>query len=379
MCQGLASAGHSVSLMHGNFGDLVDRYSSFCQQIFSVPSLALSRKTLLKSLLNLLPDLFKIRHQIATTDSPLLYCNQIYDIPLPALLATLTGTPFACHLRLPPPQNLNPIYQQAIQRVDRFFTVSEHTRQQWIDFGISPAKIVTIHNGTNPDKFAPDDPAKRELLRQKFLQTWNIPSSAKILAYTGRLDRRKGIEVLLPAIAQLRERFPDLHLLIAGKALLDGPQYQAKLEQQTIDLGISDIVHFLGHISNPSQLYAASHLTVIPSLWPEPFGKVVIESMACGTPVVASRTGGIPEILTGEFAMGLCEPKNADRLAETIAQLMDWPTTHPELGQRSRHHVLQNFTLATAIQRLETELDHTLQRRVTDYTVPHSAVANYKS
>ncbi len=370
MCHGLVNAGHAVSLLHGSDGDLRDRYATFCQQVLPVPSLALTRKTLLPALRRSLPDLYRLSRYITTTTQPILYCNQVYDLPFAALLARLTRTPLACHLRLPPPQNLSPIYQIALRAVDRFLTVSHHTRKQWIDFGLSPTKIVTIHNGTNPTKFTPN----RDLLRH-----WQIPPDAQILGYTGRLDRRKGLETLLTALAQLRPNFPRLHLLIAGKALLDGPQYQTQLEQQAIALGIRDIVHFLGHLPDPTPLYTASDLTVIPSHWPEPFGKVVIESMACGTPVVASHTGGIPEILTGEFAIGLSPPKDPTALARTIAHLLPWRTTHPDLGDRGRAHILQNFSLTTAIHRTELELLKTLHQPTTHAALYPESIAHNES
>ena len=69
------------------------------------------------------------------------------------------------------------------------------------------------------------------------------------------------------------------------------------------------------------KLLRASDVTVLPSIWSEPFGRIAIESMACETPVVASRVGGIPEILTGEFAEGLFEPGSSTDLAMDLARL----------------------------------------------------------
>ncbi len=347
ICRGLAQ-NHTITLLHAHRGNLLSQYQTFCQQILHVPSFGFSRENLWKTPIQLPRDLLQAGVQLQSPS--LLYCNQIYDIPAPALLARLTRTPLVCHLRLPPPQTLDRLRQSSLRHVDRFITVSHHTRQQWIDFGIPATKITAIHNGVDPERFTPSpDP---EALRQ----AWKLPTAAKVILYTGRLDRRKGVEILLAALAQLRDRHPHLHLLIAGQALLDGPSYQTTLNQTVIDLGLTQIVHFLGHIPDPSSVYRAADLTISPSLWAEPFGKVIIESMACGTPVVASQIGGIPEILTGPFATGLCPPNDAQALAATINRLLNWRQTHPHLGPAARAHIVQHFALPSIIQQVESEL-----------------------
>jgi glycosyltransferase involved in cell wall biosynthesis len=109
-------------------------------------------------------------------------------------------------------------------------------------------------------------------------------------------------------------------------------------------------------------LLRATDVTVLPSLWSEPFGRIVIESMACETPVVASRVGGLPEILTGEFAAGLCEPANPDALAASVMRVADWRRSDPELGRRARAHVASTFTLARTVAGVERVLLTTLER-----------------
>jgi len=94
--------------------------------------------------------------------------------------------------------------------------------------------------------------------------------------------------------------------LIAGNQYCKG-EYQNSLEQLSKNLGIQECVKFLGHVTNTTSVYQISEVSVLP-VWSEPFGRTIIESMACGTPV-ASKTGGIPEILTGEFQNGLLSLK----------------------------------------------------------------------
>lgn len=96
-------------------------------------------------------------------------------------------------------------------------------------------------------------------------------------------------------------------LLIAGKPVVQGEDYQKSLEQLSTELGIENQVAFLGHVSNATSVYCVSDDTVLPSKWSEPFRLVIVESMACGTAVVASRIGGISEILTGDCGAAAVE------------------------------------------------------------------------
>ena len=92
---------------------------------------------------------------------------------------------------------------------------------------------------------------------------------------------------------------------------------------------------------------------MLPSVISETFGRVVVEAMACGTPVVASRIGGIPEILTGEFDRHLVPPGDAAALAARLEQFRGWQTRDPGLGRRCREHVERRFDLAQTIDGVE--------------------------
>jgi glycosyltransferase involved in cell wall biosynthesis len=119
---------------------------------------------------------------------------------------------------------------------------------------------------------------------------------------------------------------------------------------------IQDHVQFLGHVQQPLSLYQSSDITVPPSLWPEPFGRAVIESLAVGTPVIVSRTGGIPEILSGILPDSLVEPGNAHELAQALHGMIHWRQKTPQLGETYRQHVMQNFTLEKALNGVENVL-----------------------
>lgn len=209
-----------------------------------------------------------------------------------------------------------------------------------------------MYNGINPEIFKP--------LRKfsEIRKQWNIAKHARVISYVGRLDKEKGIETIIKAFALLLQSGISTKLLIAGKPLShfspeEGEKYEKSLKHLTTDLGIEKHVHFLGQVADVISIYQGSDVTLLPSIWSEPFGRVIIESMACGTPAVASRTGGIPEILTGEFQAMLFEPGNEHDLLNTLNRMIDWRDRDNQLGERCRQHVIDNFTLDKMVDGVE--------------------------
>lgn len=137
----------------------------------------------------------------------------------------------------------------------------------------------------------------------------------KVIVYVGRLDQHKGVETLIKALAILKQQRSDLQLVIAGKSVLESEDYEQSLHDLVSKLGLETDVLFPGYAKSPVSLYQLSDVMVLPSIWAEPFGRTIIESFACGTPVVASRTGGIPEALSNEFRKFLFSPGDEQDLA----------------------------------------------------------------
>ena len=100
----------------------------------------------------------------------------------------------------------------------------------------------------------------------------------------------------------------------------------------------------------------AADVVVVPSVWAEPFGRVIVEAMATGRPAVASRVGGIPEILTGEFERFLVEPGDAGVLTLALESLVGWQEREPALADRCRAHVRDHFSLDRVVEGVERSL-----------------------
>lgn len=208
-----------------------------------------------------------------------------------------------------------------------------------MDAGLAKRKVHVVYNGLPPSAFAPAQPA---LSRSDFLRVGMI----------ARMNADyKGHDIFLRAVARLRSRFPQLEVLLIG----DGP-LRPGLEREAERLGIRDQVMFLGDRRDIAQLLAATDISVVPSS-SESLSNVILESMAAGVPVVASRVGGNAELLEGR---GFLIPYGDDRaLAEALDRLLHDPALRSDLAVRARQFVEQNFSterMALHYQQLYTEL-----------------------
>jgi glycosyltransferase involved in cell wall biosynthesis len=154
--------------------------------------------------------------------------------------------------------------------------------------------------------------------------------------FIGRLVRGKGAQVLIKGFRRVLERLPDAELVIAG----DGPE-QRNLEKLAGRLGCKSRIRFLGYVPyhDVFLLYEETDIVVFPSVLPEALGRVLVEATMLGRPVIASRVGGVPEIIGPENGI-LCEPGNADELAKQMIALATDPERQRELVQGGKERAV---------------------------------------
>lgn len=359
ICRNLADRGHKITLLYEREGNLLDQYREFCESTWHIDAYGFDRRRP-KTIWQFVRNIAKIG-SIPVYDDSVVFGNVCHTATFGYALSRLRGLPFVCYFQIPSSE-LNRQLRFTLGRVDRYITVSHQTKQSWVDYGLRDSKIEVVHNGTDTHKFkpAPDFLATRK--------HWGLSEHTKVISYAGRIDQDKGIEYLIKAVAVVANQEPDIKLMIAGRPVVhysiakgaeceeEGTKYQRSLGQLAADLGIGDRVQFLGHLSDPASLYQTSDVSVLPSIWSEPFGRSIIESLACGTPVVASRVGGIPEILTGELAANLVTAGDEKALAKRLSEVIHWRETDPGLGQRCSDHVVDNFSLESMISGVEKTL-----------------------
>lgn len=159
------------------------------------------------------------------------------------------------------------------------------------------------------------------------------------IAYTGRLETIKGVHVLVDALALLRHKRPDLslHAKVTG---LDssGNGYSALLKKSVQRAGLQDVVQFVGEldVNELSSLLSRALLSVVPSLWYENLPNAILESYACGTPVLASGLGSLTECVQDGETGYLFRPGDAESLAERLEYCLDHPQQVARMAQQAR-------------------------------------------
>ncbi len=213
-----------------------------------------------------------------------------------------------------------PVYRLAFKNVNRFIVFSKYMQNVLKKEGIS-ATCVT--NATKLFENKPVDVESNDIL------------------YVGRLEEIKGVQYLLRAFAVIKKKHKNLRLNIAGTG-----QYVNTLKKITTELKLTDSVKFYGHISRQEleKLYVKSLFVVIPSVWAEPFGKVGIEAMSVGRPVVASDVGGVSEWLDDGKTGFLVLPEDAEDLADKMLKLLDDKELLKKMSVNAVFHA-KNFTI----------------------------------
>jgi sugar transferase (PEP-CTERM/EpsH1 system associated) len=227
---------------------------------------------------------------------------------------------------------------------DRVIAVCEMARQAEIERArVSPDKVVTIHNGVDTREFVALDARAATRARRAF----GIPAGAPLVGAAGRLHRQKGFADLITALAQVRERFPAVRLLLVGDGELRGD-----LEAHAQALGLSEVVVFAGLRTDIPEILAGLDLFALPSLW-EGLPNVVLEAMAAGLPVAATAVGGTPEIVVDGVTGILVPPQDPEVLAQAITRLLGDPGLRHRMGQAGQERVAQRFTVERMVEQTE--------------------------
>jgi len=231
----------------------------------------------------------------------------------------------------------------AIESADAVIAVSRGVRDDVMNCypAVNPDRIHVIHNGIDPEIYRPQ-PSPETLNR------FGIDLSRPFALFNGRITRQKGLTLLLAAALKLD---PQYQLVIVASSP-DTPEIAAEVAALAgrVSAERGDLIWIDHFIAREDLIHLHSHASVFvcPSIY-EPFGLVILEAMACETPVVASRVGGIPEIVVeGEtgYLVDL-DPDDLDGftsvLAGRIEKLLGDPTTAARMGRAGRHRVLEHF------------------------------------
>lgn len=249
------------------------------------------------------------------------------------LAASREGKPIVatCHNWLGGSASLgiyNRLDRMALRKFNAVAAVSSEVAGKLRASGIAESKIRPIANGVNAELFCGAAAAEVRPASVK----------GKTMGMVARLDLQKGFEVLLQAILDLKSDFPDLKLMVVG----EGPDRE-RIEEIVQQLGLAQNVVLLGQRNDMPAIYAAMDIFVLPS-FNEGLPMTVLEAMAAGKPVVATRVGAIPSVLQDGEAGLLVAPGDGNSLRQALATLLSDPALCARLGRHGQWYVQQNYT-----------------------------------
>ena len=251
--------------------------------------------------------------------------------------------------------------QKRVQRLvcrfaDCVLVNAEAVRNWLISERYDPSKIVVIRNGVDVSSGSRATASERLLGELGLSQAWPL------VGVVSRLSRLKGLESFLEAAAMVATRFPAARFLIVGDTSPDDRAYRTELTGLARKLGVIDRVVFTGLRTDARELLAGVTVSVMPSL-NEGLSNVLLESMASGVPVVATRVGGTPEAIEDGVNGLLVPPGDASALANAISQVLNHPLLAARLGHAARQTATARFSTAQMVRATEQLYESLLEQR----------------
>lgn len=235
-----------------------------------------------------------------------------------------------------------------LRRADRVVVLSEFSREQLVSYyPFAEGKVVKIPGGVDLDRFRPA--ADRGAVRREV----GLPTDRLVLFTARRLVPRMGVENLVSAFAEVRDLFPGVLLVIAGRGRLE-----EELRSTAARAGLADSVRFAGFVDDDDlvRYYQAADLFVLPSVAFEGFGMVTLEALACGTPALGTPTGATPELLSPlapQLVLAGTEPPAIRRGLTAMLEWLSDADAAARLRKQCRHHAESLYGWDPAVDALE--------------------------
>jgi glycosyltransferase involved in cell wall biosynthesis len=285
----------------------------------------------------------RLRKLLAGVQPALVHVNDLWWVPhtVRAVAGLSHRIPIIAHVR----QETQPrkVSQYALDRVDYVVAVSHQVERGVLSGGVSPNRVRTHYSGVDCSAMVSSEGSHDIRVQHR------VPREALLLGTIANLLPLKGYEVMLDALPAILAAMPAVHYVIIGAG---GAEYCARLKAITVERGIAERVHFAGFQESVASYLSALDLYVHPSL-KEAFGLAVVEAMAMGKAVVATTTGGLPEVVAqGETGL-LVPPGDVESLASTVVSLLQDRVRREQMGRNGRTRAHERFSLDVSVMHME--------------------------
>lgn len=242
--------------------------------------------------------------------------------------------------------------KRIIKRAGACLAVSELEVPDYLGLGADRANIKVIPNGLRPENF------RLSAQRGSFRKDLGLGHDDVLILYLGRLNRRKGIDVLIAAFVELHRERKDTALVIAGPD--DG--YEQKLKEIAKSSGVEDSIHFLGYIPDKVRAYADADMLVYPSHH-EIFGMVPFEAILCDAPVVVSNDCGCGQIVMDASCGLAIPPGDEEALKSAVNKIIEDSQGAREMVKRGQKYIVENLDGDSIARRVEEAYCEILNKR----------------
>ncbi|HEY9771542.1 MAG TPA: glycosyltransferase family 4 protein [Coleofasciculaceae cyanobacterium] len=286
----------------------------------------------------------------------LIYSNTQKALVVGAIASFLTKKPLIYHLHdILSTEHFSRTNQQiAVFFANRFASLvvanSQASKTAFITAGGKEELVEVVYNGFDLEQYQIDEYRVSQLKHQLSLE------GQYIIGHFSRLSPWKGQHILIEALTHC----PQATAILVGDALFGEEEYVKQLHEQVERLQLGDRVRFLGFRTDIPELMSMCDLIVHTSTAPEPFGRVIVEAMLCGKPIVASAAGGAIELIQNNHTGWLTTPGNILQLAEIINQCFQQPDITKKIAQAGKIAAIQRFKLSA----IEQQIDNLLCQKI---------------
>jgi glycosyltransferase involved in cell wall biosynthesis len=235
------------------------------------------------------------------------------------------------------------IYRVVTRKLACFVAVSDFMRGFFVEMGIPASKIRVVKNG-------PFFERDRAAIEERVVSRAVSAANRTRLGIVGQIAPNKGYDCLVEATQLLRARGADFEMIAFGSG---HSEYGEKIKQRIAALELSDSWKWMGYERDQTKIYGSMDICVMPSCVSESFGMVAAEAGVYGLPVVASRIGGLPEIIEDGATGWLVEPNSPAQLADKIEWLIKNPDRARAMGAAGKAKVFQQFTVEKMVAEFE--------------------------
>lgn len=326
-------------------GPMVERYRAAGARVIIVPFVVLFRFSsflqILTYLFNFVPSVFRLYFLIKKLKVDIVHSNDSIVL-VGGMAGCLAGANCVTHMRddLKEPKWVIRLRNLVINWFsDRVLAVSEAVLDNFVAFGGDRSKSRVLYNGVDINVFRPqptDNGRRKEL---------SIPEGAKVVTHIGRIDPNKGQHIVAYAAADVIKSIPYAHFLLVGDVnATKFNSYRKQLMRILKEKGLLERVVLAGRQDNIHEIINLSDVIVLPSAY-EAHPAAICEASSCGKPVVASRVGGLSEMVKDGETGYLIPPQDVEALADSLIRILSDEVSATNMGMAGRRYMLERFDI----------------------------------